>query len=189
MKGRKLSLILLVMIAISRKNDLLAQNHHSTLDNSAGIYMTYEDFERGESMNGFTPYQKNHTIWPQGFFKYKDIELKTPDTTVVYKRSDIWGYKDHKGSLIRVFNNRHYKVLCDRGMIIYIIYSPTRTSYHFSRTLSDEVFHLTKKNLVAAYADSPDLLHRIDSIKKKHWLVWDDRNEYFLLNKLMFQID
>jgi hypothetical protein len=159
--------------------DCNAQDHQK-----AGIYLTFEDFENGKLTYGFNPHQKNYSLWPQGFFKNKDIELKTPDTTIIYKRSDVWGYTDHKGRLIRIFDNHHYKVLCDKGIIIYIIYSPTRTSYHFSKTLNDSIFRLTKKNLATVYADNPDLLNRINSIKKKHWLIWDDKKESLLLNEL-----
>jgi hypothetical protein len=93
------------------------------------------------------PIKKTIPYGHKGFSKNKDLELKTPDTTIIYKRSDVWGYTDHKGRLIRVFDNRHYKVLCDKGMIIYIIYSPTKASYHFSKTLNDPIYRLTKKNL------------------------------------------
>jgi hypothetical protein len=150
----------------------------------SGIYLTYENFKTGKLTNEFNTYQKNYSLWSQGFFRNKDIELKTPDTTVVYKRSDIWGYTDHKGNLIRVFDNHHYKVLCDKGLIIYIIYSPTRTSYHFSKTLNDPIYRLTKKNLATVYANNPDLLQRINFIKKKHWLIWVDMKDSSVINML-----
>lgn len=187
MKKVNLLLLLFVVIAITKNNILLAQSSYSMTNDSAGIYLTYQNFETGKLTNGFKPYQKSYSLWPQGFFKNKDLELKTPDTTTIYRRSYVWGYTDHKGNLIRVFDNHHYKVLCDKGMIIYIIYSPTRTSYHFSKTLNDPIYRLTKKNLATVYADNPDLLQRINPIKKKHWLVWDENKESYFINELFLE--
>ncbi|MCH8490841.1 MAG: hypothetical protein LAT81_13045 [Oceanicaulis sp.] len=183
-KKNNLPLLFFLFVAMIGSNNLLAQSSYSMTNDSAGIYLIYKDFEVGKLANGFKPYQKNYTLWPQGFFKNKDIELKTPDTTIIYKRSDVWGYTDHKGNLIRVFDNHHYKVLCDKGMIIYIIYSPTRTSYHFSKTLNDPIYRLTRKNIATVYIDNPDLVQRINTIKKKHWLIWHDKKESFLLNEI-----
>jgi hypothetical protein len=187
MKNENLLLLLFILTAITGSSNLIAQSSYSTTNDSAGIYLTYEGFENGKLTNGFKPYQKNYSLWPQGFFKNKDLELKTPDTSIIYKRSDVWGYTDHKGNLIRVFDNRHYKVLCDKGMIIYIIYSPTKASYHFSKTLNDPIYRLTKKNLATVYADNSDLLNRINSIKKKHWLIWDEKKESYFINELFLE--
>ncbi len=186
-KNNDLLFLFFLFVAISWRDNLLAQSYINAND-SAGIYLTYKDFEIGKLVNGFKPYQKNYTLWPKGFFKNKDVELKTPDTTTMHKRSDIWGYKDHKGRLIRVFNNKHYKILCDKGLIIYIIYSPVRSSYHFSKTLNDPIYRLSNNNLAVVFADNPDLLLRIISVKKKHWLVWDDKQESFLINELYSEI-
>lgn len=185
MKKKDLLLHLFVLISIICSNKLLAQSSFSRINDSAGIYLSYENFETGKLTNGFKPYQKNYSLWPKGFFKYKDIEFITPDTTAIFKRADIWGYTDHRGRLMRVFNNRHYKVMCKKGLVIYNIYSPTKASYHFSKTLNEPIYRLTKKNIKTVYADNPDLLQRIDFIKKKYWLIWDDKTESFLVNELL----
>lgn len=182
MKDKKLILLMVVLIVSTVRNILFAQSADSALSDSAGIYLTYEDFETGKLTNGFKLGQNKHSIWPQGFFKNKDIELKTPDSTFVYKRSDIWGYRDHRGDLIRIFDKHHYNVLCDKEMMIYIIYSPTRTSYHFSKTLNGTIYRLTRKNLTTIYADNPEFLDKINSTKKKHWLTWEGKKACFLLN-------
>jgi len=180
----KLLLLVFVLLVFTQVNNLFAQSSFSMSKDSSGFYLTYHDFETGKIINGFKPYQKNHSIWPQGFFKYKDIELKTPDTTIVCKRSEIWGYTDHKRRLIRVFNKHHYKVLCDKGIIIYTIYAPTKITYHFSRTLNDPIYQLTKKKLSTVYTDNPDFINRISSLKNKLWLIWDDKKERFLINEV-----
>lgn len=188
MKVNDLLFLLFVLISISGSNPLFAQRSYSMSNDSSGVYATFEDFESGKITNGFKPHQNNYSLWPRGFFKYKDIELETPGATIVYKINSIWGYTDHKERLMRVFNNRHYKVLCDKGLVIYNIYSPIKASYHFSKTLSDPIYRLTKKDLANVYADNPELLQRIDSIKKKHWLRWDKQKECYLLNELFIVI-
>jgi hypothetical protein len=176
--------LLLLVSIIGITECTFGQTDYSMVNDSAGIYLTYNDFVNGKLTNSFMPYQKGYSLWAKGFFKYKDPELKTPDTSIIYKRSDIWGYTDHKGRLIRTFGNNHYKVLCDKGLIIYIIYSPTSVSYHFSKTLNDTVHRLSRKNLTIAYADNTDLLQKIKSSKKKDWLIWDEKKECYLLNRL-----
>jgi hypothetical protein len=187
MKKEYLHLLLFVLGANKGIDDLLAQSSVSMTNNSAGIYLTYEDFETGKLTNEFKSYQSHSFLWAQGFFEKKNILLKTPDTTIIYKRSDIWGYTDHKGRLMRVHNKQHYKVLCDKGLIIYIIYSPTRTSYYFSKTLNDPICRLTRKNLTTIYADNAEILLKIHLTKKKHWLIWDENKDIYFINKLFLE--
>lgn len=187
MKKQYLLFLLFVFEANNGINNLLAQSSFSMTNNSAGIYMTYEDFEIGELTNEFKSYQSNTFLLTQGFFEKKNLLLKTPDTTIIYKRSDIWGYTDHKGCLMRVYNKQHYKVLCDKGLIIYIIYSPTRTSYYFSKTLNDPICRLTRKNLTTIYADNTEILQKIHHTKKKHWLIWDENKDIYFINKLFLE--
>lgn len=182
--GRKSLSLLVFLLAVSVFNYSCAQPAHTVINESAGIYLTYRDFLNGKTTSRFPARSSAYTLWPQGFFVNKDPALKTPDTTVVFKRSAIWGYTDHKGRLIRVFDSKHYKVLSDKGLIIYIIYSPTKTSYYFSETLNDPICRLTRKNLTAVYADNTDLLQRIRSSKKKDWLVWDEKKKNYYLNRL-----
>lgn len=183
----KVKILIYLCLFVLTSNSLYAQYSYTMVNDSAGIYLTFEDFEAGKLTNGFKPYQKNYALWPQGFFKNKDVELITPDTSIVYKRSEIWGYTDHKGNLIRVFDNHHYKVLCDKGLIIYIIYSPTKASYHFSKTLNGTIYRLTRKNLTTIYADNPELLNKINATKKKHWLTWDEKKESYFINELFLE--
>jgi hypothetical protein len=150
--------------------------------NTSGVYLTYEDFEIGNLSHNFKVEQEDYSLWPKGFLKYKDLRLDKKDTIYVFKRSDIWGYIDHKKRLIRIFNNRHFRVLCDKGLIIYIIYSPTRTTYYFSKTLNDSIYRLTKRNLNVVFAEH-QVLKKINTINSKKWLIWDEVNQQFLINQ------
>ncbi|MBS4040683.1 MAG: hypothetical protein KGZ81_08790 [Flavobacteriales bacterium] len=179
-------LIILILFA-GFSTTLFAQRSIEMPNDSSGFYLTYNDYVNGKITNGFPNYKKGYTLWPKGFFINKDPELKTPDTSIVHKRADIWGYTDHRGQFIRIFKEKHYKVLCDKGIIIYIIYSPTRTSYHFSKTLNDPIYHLTRKNLTNNYADNSEFLKKIYSTKKNTWLIWDDKKERYFLNKLFLE--
>jgi hypothetical protein len=69
MKNENLLLLLFILTAITGSSNLIAQSSYSTTNDSAGIYLTYEGFENGKLTNGFKPYQKNYSLWPQGFFK------------------------------------------------------------------------------------------------------------------------
>lgn len=148
-----------------------------------GFYLTYDDFIKGKITNGVPANKKENILYPQGFFKYKDPELKTPDTTIVYKRSEIWGFNNHKGQLIRVHEDKHYKILCDKGVVLYIIYSPTSASYHFSKSLNKPIYRLTRKNLNAVYADNKELLDKIKLSKKKEWRIKNEQTEMFGLHQ------
>lgn len=166
---------------------LYAQRAVELHNDSSGFYLTYNDFINGKITHGFPNYKKNYTLWPKGFFTNKDPELKTPDTSIVYKRADIWGYTDHRGQFIRIYKNKHYKVLCDKGLIIYIIYSPTKASYYFSKSINEPIYCLTKKNLLKIYADDKMNIGKIKSTKKKDWLIWDEKQESYLINRLFLE--
>ncbi len=176
---------LIIIAFISGTTSLYGQSSFTSVNDSSGFYFTYEDFINGNISNGFPNHKKGYTVWPRGFFCHKDPELKTPDTTIAYKRTELWGYTDHKGRLIRIFSKKHYRTTCDKGIVIYIIHSPVKTSYHFSKSLNDEIFRLTKKNLLKVYRDDKSLLQTIRSSRKNQWLVWDDKHQYYRLNEIV----
>lgn len=171
-------------MAISNSNTSFAQTYYSIKNDLAGFYLTYNDFANGGIINGVPTNKREYILYPQGFFKYKDPELKTPNKTIVYKRSEIGGFNDHRGQLIRTYEDRYYKVLCDKGIVLYIIYSPTSASYHFSKSLNEPVYRLTRKNLNAVYADNKVLLEKIKHSKKKKWTIKNEQTEMFGLNEI-----
>lgn len=168
---------------------IIKANAQISKSDSCGIYHSFLDYQQHHFIYPVPTHRNGYTIWPQGFFTNKDIELKSPDTTIVYKRSDIWGYTDHRDRLIRIFSNKHYRVMCEKGVVVYIIYSPTRTSYHFSKSLNDPIYCLTKKNLLKIYADDKKNLEKIKSTKKKDWFIWDKSSEQYLLNRLFLELN
>ena len=107
-------------------------NAQTIKTDSCGVYNTYQDYIEHHFAYAIPVHRNAFTIWPQGFFINKDIELKTPNTTIVYKRADVWVYTDHRGRVIRMFNGNHYRIMCENGLIIYHNYSPTKTSYNDS---------------------------------------------------------
>ena len=120
----------------------------------------------------------------KGFFRHKDIALKSPDTTIVFRRSDIWGYADHKGRLMRIFNNRHFKVLCDKGFIIYNIYSPTKKSYFFSKNLNSPIYKLNSKNLNTVFCSMPEFIHKLNTSQRKMWMTRKVNTDCYFINEL-----
>lgn len=110
---------LIFLWAISNCNISFAQTYYSIKNDLTGFYLTYDDFINGKITSGVPANKRENILYPHGFFKYKDPELKTPDTTIVYKRSEIWGFYDHRKQLIRVYYDKHYKVLCDKGIVLY----------------------------------------------------------------------
>lgn len=164
---------------------LYAQYSYVLANDSSGIYLTYDDFVKGRVLHGFPNFKKGYTIWPKGVFSNKDLKLTAPDTSFVYKRSGLWGYTDHKGRLIRVFHENYYKVLCDKGLVVYVTSSPTRVSYYFSKTCDDNIVRLTKRNLMAAYSGQDFFLQKIKRSDKKEWLLWNDIAECYYINNLL----
>ena len=71
MKVKNLLFLMFFLIAITQRSNLLAQRTLSMTTNSAGIYLTFEDFETGKITNGFKPYQKNYFLWPRAFLDTK----------------------------------------------------------------------------------------------------------------------
>lgn len=183
MKKGNLSIVLIILLT-NPADPTFAQASYSIVSDSSGIYLTYNDFKRGKLTDGFRRFESGYSVWPQGFFTNKDVELKTPDTSLVYKSSEIWGYIDHMGRLIRLFDNTHYYVRCDQGLVIYSIYSPTKKSNFFSKTLNAPLYRLTRKNLISQYVEHQGFSQRVKSLKKKYWLLWDEENDCYFLNRL-----
>jgi hypothetical protein len=71
---------------------LYAQQAVESPNDSLGFYLTYNDFINGKITHGFPNYKKDYTLWAKGFFTNKDHEIKTSDTSIVYKCDDIWGF-------------------------------------------------------------------------------------------------
>jgi len=65
-------------------------------------------------------------------FVNKDIKLNTPSSIIVHPRTDALAYNDHRERAIRMFNDNHYRIICENSLMIYLIYSPTKTSYNDS---------------------------------------------------------
>jgi len=169
-------------------NKGISQHHYTVTSNLAGVYYSYNDFKNGNISDGFPLYKKEHTLWPKGFFVFKDAVIKTPDTSINYKLSDIWGYTNHKGQLIRVYENKHYKVVCGEELIIYVIYSPTKVSYHFSKSINEPIYRLSKNNIRREFKDNPELVKSINSIKRKYWLMRYHKNNCFLIDAVFYNI-
>ncbi|WP_205623553.1 bile acid:sodium symporter family protein [Anditalea andensis] len=177
--------ILVVMVyGLSTTTASYSQTSSYTLSDSSGIYVTYDDYLRQELNYIFPSNRKGYTLWPKGFIAYKDLKLSTPLHSEIIKASTFWGYKDHKGRLVRSFNNRHYKVLEIGGMIIYHIYSPTRNAYYFSKSLHHDIYKLSNKNLLKVYSDEPAFLKNLSVLKKNKWLEWDEKRQCNRLNGL-----
>jgi hypothetical protein len=73
MKDKNLLLKILILIAIAGSNYLHAQRYCSTKNDSAGIYLTYQNFETGKTTNAFKPYQKNIPYGRRDFSKIKTL--------------------------------------------------------------------------------------------------------------------
>ena len=186
-KMAKKSAIIVFSILMVGTSEVLCQSNVKSEDNTAGIFQSYSDFTDNRFTDGFSSNRKGYSLWPKGFFKHKNLEFQTPEFTKTYKKNDVWGYLDHRGYLIRVFENRHYKVLDDKVIVIYLIYSPTRVSYHFSKSLNDPIYKLTRGNLNQEFSSNPVFLRKLESIKKKDLLSWNDAESLFLLNELFLE--
>lgn len=180
--------LLLFFLAYGYASTCTAQKNYLIPNDSAGIYKTFSDFQEGHLQHRIPIHARQYTIWPQGFFAHKDIEISMPDSTVILPIQDMWGYVDHKGRLIRISGQKHFKVLCDKGIVIYITYSPTKVAYYFSETLNTRIHRLTKKELLTVSEYNPLLCQRIRNTRKKHFLVWNDKDQMYFINR-MFELD
>lgn len=78
--SRKKNTLLLLLLWTGAAS-LSGQPFHMA-NTSSGIYLSYKDFEEGRITQDFENRRKGYTLWPMGFFKYRDIGLKTPDTLI-----------------------------------------------------------------------------------------------------------
>jgi hypothetical protein len=174
-----LEFIFLVSLLVAEKQHAQEWSHY----NEAGIFKTYQDFRNGQVHRPFKSYNANTIIWPRGFFKSGDLSIQTPDTSLIVNSTKIWGYIDHRNYLIRTFEGRHFKVVCDAGLIIYILYSPLSNAYYFSRTYDKPIYRLSKGSLSLVFNEKKELLDKLNAMGKKNWVTPHCSGEYLMINK------
>ncbi len=180
----KITYFIMLLLACGYSTICPAQRSFFLANNSAGIYKTFSDFQNGYPQQSMPAHTHQYSIWPRGFFTYDGIKINTPDSTFNLPVKDIWGYTDHKGRLIRIFEEKQFKVLCDKGIIVYITYSPTRVAYYFSESLDAPIHRLKQKELLKVYEKDSLLSLRIKNTHKKHYLIWNDKEQMYFINQM-----
>jgi hypothetical protein len=112
-----------------------------------GVYATWQDVKMDNPYIEIPCGQRGYTIWPSGFWRHRGIDVILPDTTIYLDTKHIWGYRDHKGRLHRIWGKRHLRVEKHPGLIAYTCTSPILPRRFFSRKLYSEVFPFTPRKL------------------------------------------
>jgi hypothetical protein len=144
----------------------------------AGIYKTKNDFLK-DSLSYTIQLDKDGQSFKKLFFLNKnEIQIKSADTLVEFKKGEIFGYYKDGCKFRYVKSESDYIELVARNnnIDIYKVRSYLKSFkvdyYYFSLNLNDEFIPLTKKHLNKYFKNSPELLQKIKELKSA-----DEKNE------------
>ena len=152
---------------------------------ACGVFYAYEDYARARPNHAVPCRQEGYALWPVGFFAHRDLRVYQPDTTLFFPGEAVWGYIDHKKRLHRIYGRKHYRVIAQDGLVLYLLCSPTRIRYYFSKTLRCAPRPLGKRELLRAFQAEPAVYARLQAMPEKYFLAWLGRQETYLLNTLV----
>jgi hypothetical protein len=116
-------------------------------DEPCGVFRNKVDYLRGNPVVSVPCKQAWQKIMPKGFFRFHDLEVAGKDSAMVFDRNELWGYRDHLGRLHRIVEGRYYRVMSKHEIVVYMIHSPTKVKYYFSRDLASTIYPLRKRYL------------------------------------------
>jgi hypothetical protein len=152
---------------------------------ACGVFLDYEDYARARPSYAVPCRQEGYALWPAGFFAHRDLRVHLPDTALFFPGEAVWGYIDHQKRLHRIYGRKHYRVIAQDGLVLYLLNSPTRIRYFFSKTLRCEPRPLRKRELLRAFQDEPAVYARLQAMPEKYFLAWVEPQQMYLLNTLV----
>ncbi|MDP2386954.1 MAG: hypothetical protein Q8M29_11320 [Bacteroidota bacterium] len=161
-----------------------AQEHHR------GIYRSAEDFVSRKLSHG----SKHTHIKLHEVFKKDIIEVKHNDSNYVYKKQEVFGYKENTGEEFRIHDYKFYQILNPTEKIL--IYKiphgiPQKGqaqaySYFFSKSASSSILPLTLKEIENQFAGNVKFDEFIETHFKSDGdlLEYDNIHKMYKLNRL-----
>lgn len=153
-------------------------------EHQRGIYRSAEDFVSRK----LTHASKHTHIKLHEVFKKDIIEVKHNDSNYVYKKHEIFGYKENTGEEFRVHEYKFYQILNPTEKVL--IYKmphgiPQKGqaqaySYFFSKNASSPILSLTLKNVEGQFADNV----KFDEFLETHFKTDEDLLEYDSIHKM-----
>lgn len=169
---------LLIFINFTGITTLKAQEH------MRGLYMSAEDFTSGK----LTHASKHTHIKLHEVFKKDIIEVKHNDSSYVYKKHKVFGYKENTGEEFRIHEYKFYQILNPTEKIL--IYKmphgiPQKGqaqaySYFFSKNAGSQILLLTLKNMEDQFAGNA----KFDEFLETHFKTDNDLLEYDNIHKM-----
>jgi hypothetical protein len=154
---------------------------------SAGVYLTHQDYVNRKLTCKINPNKKGHKI--SFSMNHKEIKLVRPDTTAVYKEGTVYGYYQC-GERYRYFKNAYYTITEKSPLVIYTITNGnfsgmTEVKYFYSMKSDTEIRSLTMSNLEEDFKSKPSFLTEV----KNRFTFWSglaatNENGKLLINEL-----
>lgn len=156
-----------------------------------GIYLNADDF----SKNKVSHSDKHTRIKLHETFKKELVEVKCKDTTVTFKKKDVFGYCNREGQCFRFYQDDIFPILNPTESII--LYKRTRgtgmkndpvvDTYYFSKDAASPIQSLTLRNLEKAFSDDAAYLKllEIHFSDDSNLLEFDNIHKKYKLNRLL----
>jgi len=159
----------------------------------SGIYLSANDFKSDKLSFPENPNQKSHRIKLHNSIYKPFIEIKKDSENIVYRKSDVFGYKTVDGNAFRFVKESEYKILESKAITLYArtyfaSKATVKTEYFFSIDTSSAILPLTVFNLKNAFPINHqfhDLLNIYFDNDDNKLIKYDAFNKTYLLNHLL----
>jgi hypothetical protein len=160
-------------------------------DGTQGIFLTVDDFKAQKLTHASThTHLKLHES-----FKKEIIEVKMHDSSCIYKKSEIFGYRDKEGNTYRFYNNRIYPILNpgEKILIYKVANAPPLKgqvqtySYYFSADATRTIVPLAISNLEKEFKGNQAFLDLLEVhfSNTSNLLEYDDIHKMYKINRLL----
>lgn len=151
--------------------------------NESGIYLNVADYKAHKLTYKINCKNEKHTINLYDYWHKPSITLIHNGKKHVYKKSDVFGFKNCNDAVYRFFNDEEYKI---EEVNDIIIYTSERTSiagkgfrkkidYYFSKYTGGEIFQLDINHLKAAYSKNKKFCTLLETNFQKNDISFYDK--------------
>lgn len=170
---------------------LLCLNHYRTQTPEPGLYLTAHDYLKGK----LTHSGKDFSIRRHELFKRGVIRVDIRDSSFVYLKNEVYGYRDKLGKVYRFFQNEIFPMLNPgESLVLYKVTSgtgfknsPVLETYFFSKDADSKIWPLTIDNINKAFSGEEQfkLLVEIFFRNDRDLVVYDPIHLKYKLNRLI----
>lgn len=164
---------------------------------SSGVYLNATDFMQRKLSYAINCKTEKHKINPNLLFNADEVKFKHMDSTFMFKKNDLFGYRTCDGKEYKFVNNTEYTILNPGEPLILYFYQHNVHSakeagnypamYFFSKDATSPIQELTLYNLKATYPENHKFHDALDAAfnKDKELNAYDSFHKMYKVNWIL----